>query len=277
MSGPPPPPPGFVLDGDGVPPPPSGFHRSVRGDQSELRQGKPESAWHSAWTSIHDAIFGSPERAEAVASGDLTSATPTTADLANYAMVVGSMGASGAVEATLSKAPGLAGRVAGWVGRNPVKVGAATGALPGILHGDLESAAKGATVGAVTGKMGTGSVATLKRVKDLVSAGKNAEAQALIQALRSEAAAVPSVAAKVEQAAAPAVTTVLDKGKAAAGAHSALMAFAKEAAATNPKVGQKIWILLDESGAPSKVLTPDQAGAAARKGLKTTWVRNLWQ
>jgi len=54
------------------------------------------------------------------------------------------------------------------------------------------------------------------------------------------------------------------------------MAFAKEVAQKNPKVGEKIWIELDKGGAPVRYLTPDQAGAAKRAGKATTWIKNLW-
>lgn len=66
------------------------------------------------------------------------------------------------------------------------------------------------------------------------------------------------------------------KAAQAAAKHKALMTFGKEVATRNPKVGEKIWMLLDDAGNPVKELTPGEAGAAARKGLKTTWVKNLW-
>lgn len=68
----------------------------------------------------------------------------------------------------------------------------------------------------------------------------------------------------------------VSRGAQAAAQHKALMSFGREVAKRNPKVGEKIWVLLDESGSPVKALTPGEAGAAARKGLKTTWVKNLW-
>jgi hypothetical protein len=54
------------------------------------------------------------------------------------------------------------------------------------------------------------------------------------------------------------------------------MTFAKEAARSLKVRGEKIWMELDEAGLPLRVLTPDQAGAAARAGKATTWVKNLW-
>lgn len=86
--------------------------------------------------------------------------------------------------------------------------------------------------------------------------------------------AVP-VAAKAVEAAAAAAPTVTAAAKGAAPAKTVVQ-FAKEIAKENPKVGEKIWILLDDAGMPLKRLTPDQAAAAARKGLQTTWVKNLW-
>lgn len=68
----------------------------------------------------------------------------------------------------------------------------------------------------------------------------------------------------------------VSKGAQVAAQHKALMSFGKEVAKRNPKVGEKIWLLLDDAGNPVKGLTPAEAGAAARKGLKTTWVKNLW-
>jgi hypothetical protein len=65
-------------------------------------------------------------------------------------------------------------------------------------------------------------------------------------------------------------------GAQVAGRHNALMSFGKQIATQNPKVGEKIWLLLDDAGNPVKGLTPGEAGVAARKGLKTTWVKNLW-
>lgn len=63
---------------------------------------------------------------------------------------------------------------------------------------------------------------------------------------------------------------------AAAPGVSSIMSFAKQAA-QGAKLGQKIWMELDASGAPIRVLTSDQAAAAARAGRATTWVKNLWQ
>lgn len=58
--------------------------------------------------------------------------------------------------------------------------------------------------------------------------------------------------------------------------HKALVAFAKQKAKGH-KFGQKVWMELDSTGAPVRVLTPDQAGAAARAGKATTWVKKAWK
>lgn len=42
----------------------------------------------------------------------------------------------------------------------------------------------------------------------------------------------------------------------------------------NAIVGKRVWWLLDPcTRRPVRVLTPDEAGAAKRAGLETTWVR----
>jgi hypothetical protein len=97
-------------------------------------------------------------------------------------------------------------------------------------------------------------------------------ARVAIQAAERAGIAIPAAAEAVTTAA----TKVASKGAERVAQHKALMSFAKQIAERNPKVGEKIWMLLDEAGSPVKLLTPDQAGAAARKGLSTTWVKNLW-
>lgn len=68
----------------------------------------------------------------------------------------------------------------------------------------------------------------------------------------------------------------VDKGREAAERHRQIVAVAKEAARSNPKMGAKIWIELDDAGNPVRVLTSDQAGAAKRAGRPTTFMKNLW-
>jgi hypothetical protein len=132
--------------------------------------------------------------------------------------------------------------------------GAAIGAGTDLALG---GSPKSAAVAAVLGAAG---------LEPLAKGGK-AVAQAVARKVLAKTAA---------EAAAPVAAKVASKGVEVAAKHNALMQFAKQVAQRNPKVGEKIWILLDEAGNPSKLLTPDQAGAAARKGLSTTWVKNLW-
>lgn len=77
------------------------------------------------------------------------------------------------------------------------------------------------------------------------------------------------------QDATPAAAKVLDRGRDVAQKHDTLMSFAKRFGKENPNV-KNIQVLLDESGAPSEVLTSGKAGAATKKGLRVVWVRNLW-
>ena len=265
------------------------------GERSQLSQGKPESAWHSAWESVRNSFFGHPDQAEAEAAGIYTQPPPSrlAAGAAEVALMAYGAPAAGAA---LSKIPGAVGRIGGWMATHPRTVTAAAGAIPGALRGNPKEAGAGAVAGLALGGPGKHAIDALRRAKDLVAAGRNAEAQAIIEALRQASAeapvavaaaekavasdAAPAAVATVEKvaskAAAPATATASDLGKAAVESHRKLVEFAKEAAKQNPKMGQKIWILLDDSGAPAKLLTPDQAGAAARKGLRTTWIKNLW-
>lgn len=268
--------------------------------ETELRQGQPESAWHSAWSSVRDAIFGTPERQELKAAGDLEGVVqPTPAEMAGAIALGASMvGGGPAGLATAERfIPGAMGRVLSGVGRaakaHPRMTDAAIGAAPGLVHGDFKTAAEGAAVGALVGgrrgqaaetaaPSATQAARTLTKTEAtaeigaLLKAGKDAEARAMIEGLRSGAVKIADDVAPVA-AAQPAKAAVVDKGRQAASQHAQLMAFGKEVAARSPKVGERIWILLDEAGSPIRQLTPDQAGAAARKGLKTTWVRNLWR
>lgn len=84
--------------------------------------------------------------------------------------------------------------------------------------------------------------------------------------------------ARVIQAGAPTVTKAAPTTAEVASRTTALMQFAKDVAARQPKLGEKIHILLDRAtGLPVRVLTPDQAGAAKRAGESTTWVKNVFQ
>lgn len=108
------------------------------------------------------------------------------------------------------------------------------------------------------------------------------EAAAVTEGARATQSAgnLSSLLRPAASSAAPAVAetapVVAEAAKAAATPAKTVVQFAKEIAKDNPKVGEKIWILLDDAGQPLKRLTPDQAAAAARKGLPTTWVKNLW-
>jgi hypothetical protein len=192
-------------------------------------------------------------------------------------------------------------------------IGAGQAILTGgdVARGAIEGAVIGAGTGGAAVRLGAGRAAA-KVAAETAASEAAPDAATLLKIARSASASsterhaarlalqkmgwVAPEAAKatetVAEAAAPATESLLKKigksaakkaapaAKAASGGaieqNKALMTFAKEIAARNPKVGEKIWMLLDESGNPVKVLTPDQAGAAARKGLKTTWVKNLW-
>lgn len=118
-----------------------------------------------------------------------------------------------------------------------------------------------------------------KPVQTFLSAGEAMQASHAVKraaALATTAAEVAPTVAEVAPAVAKAAPAV-SKGVEAATRHKALMEFAKDAAAKNPKIGEKIWYVADKAGNPVKILTPDQAGAAKRAGLETGWVRNLWK
>lgn len=230
------------------------------GDKSELRNSAPRSGYSILWDQVRDQIFGTPEHQQARAEG--LPVEPSPAEMAGTALtgfsMVGGPGVAGQVLSraapALGKLPGIPGAVARWAGAHPRTTLAAVNAAPSLAKGDLESAAVMAGVGALEGT-------ALGAVAKGAKGGAKAVAEKVIESAKP---------AKV-------AATVADRGRAAATAHTELMAFAREVAKGNPKVGAKIWILLDDAGKPVKTLTADQAGAAARKGQKTTWVRNLWQ
>lgn len=166
-------------------------------------------------------------------------------------------GTAAALGGTMLGAAGaMGGRVAGALRASPAATGAVVAAAPDLLQGDLQGAAVSAGLGALGVK---GAKGAYGKVVDAVA---------------------ESVAAKVATKAAPAVAAAAkaaSPGAARVAAHAKIMAFAKEAAAKAPKLGEKIWMELDEAGLPVRVLTPDQAGAVKRAGKATTWVKNLWQ
>lgn len=171
---------------------------------------------------------------------------------------------------------GALGAVGRWAAANPAGAGAISGAIPGVLRGDLREAAIGAGAGAVgiPAIGGAAGAATALARKVLGPAARAAPRAAKAIKATTKAAAP---AAKAVTEAAPAAAKAVDRGKAVAAKHAATVAFAKDIAARNPKVGEKIWLLLDKQGNPTKWITPDQAGAAARRGEATTWIRNLWR
>lgn len=121
-----------------------------------------------------------------------------------------------------------------------------------------------------------------KPVQTFLSAGEAMQASHAAKraaTLATQAAEAAPTAAKVADVA-PAIAKAapaVSGAAAAATRHNALIQFAKDAAAKNPKVGEKIWVALDDAGNPVRILTPDQAGAAKRAGQATTWVKNLWR
>ena len=119
---------------------------------------------------------------------------------------------------------------------------------------------------------------TYLRIKEAVR--NDWEAQIEREGLRSAPAEADlsfDVAA-LESVAPPAAATTGSAASAGAArmAQANLLQFAREVSRSSPKVGAKIWVLLDEQGLPVRALTPTQAAAAARAGQKTTWVQNLW-
>lgn len=235
--------------------------------KSVLSAAEPQSAWSKSWDAVNDWFFGSPERRELqAAESDPKTATgigmtPSPAQMAKSGAVMASMVGPAAVaslrhspilaEEAAAVAPQATSAVGRWMGSHPRLRNAAVGALPGLAEGDLRSAKYGAAFGALFGPAG----------------------KAVAESAPAARAAVEKV---VSKAAAPVAAKAADLGRAAAERHAAVVAFAKQVAATNPKIGQKIHILLDEAGKPLKWLTSDEAGAAKRAGLPTTFIKNLW-
>lgn len=243
------------------------------------------------WQDASDYFFGSKERNEAKAAG--LGVDPTPSEMVQGALFVAGP-ALGEIPIA-AEAPSLirAGAVA--LRANPKTAGAAMAAAPDLLKGDL----KGAAINAALAAAGIGGAQKLPMAFKMAGLMKNGASveEALAAILAEGKAAAPRVhRAPLETPPAvapealpapvqepvpaprgvPASAPVTDPGKVAAAAHNRTMAFAKEAAQTNPKIGQKIWMELDETGAPVRVLTPDQAASAKRQGLPTTWVKNLW-
>lgn len=233
------------------------------GKNASIGQGKAPAWYEGAWESARNAIFGHPDREEAKAAG--IGLQPTPAEMGEAALAGGSFfggpmagAAVGArVLGGMRGVPGVVGKAAGWAAAHPKTTLAAVNAAPSVAKGDVEGAAMMAGVGALEGT----ALGALVQGKDGVKG-------AVVEKLLESAKPAAKAAAKVPRP---------DPGKAAASAHAGLMAFAKEVAKKNPKVGEKIWMLLDDAGKPLRMLTPDEAGAAARRGQTTTWVKNLWR
>jgi hypothetical protein len=231
----------------------------------------------------------------------------------------------GAVGGALVGAPAVgnvAGKVRHWAAAHPAAAGAIADAAPELLQGDVQGAAmeavRGAIGGAVLGaggrrlarRSGAGPAAppdlpsdpseALRQARALAAAGRNEEAQALVEAARRNPAtkpprAFPTAAPAPERAVAPSspakapapAPAAVDRGKAAATSHNEMMAFAKKIASDDPKVGERIHLLLDSNGKPVRRLTQDEAGAVTKRANRakkegrapeetTVWVKNLW-
>lgn len=248
-----------------------------RAEGYALRAGEPQSDLERAWETVRQAIFGSPEREELRDSG--IALQPTLADLAETASA-GALFAGGpaAGAAALARVPGAVGRVGRVAASHPRMTGAAAGAVPGIVRGDLRAAVEGGVGGFLAGGLGGRKVtarAAAPRPKALPPA-KGPQPVSAAPATPAATKPAPKRATKTKsepQQAPPAARP--DPGKAAAAQHAQRVQFAKELAKRDPKIkpGEKVWMQLDDTGNPVKYLTPDQAAAAARKGLKTTWIR----
>jgi len=262
-----------VLKELGYDSPQASGQKLLGGSEAKLSAGtEGESVWAKAREAVSQAIFGSPDRAEAQAAG--VGLQPTTAEMlemgaagagAMAAPAVAGMAGRGAIAAGRAVLPmvpraygaysgGKAGyRAAGLPGAlvgagvgamRPVGTSAATGAMEGLAEGGVPGAVTGAVTGAVLGGGGG-------KVADLVKGAMAAKGAATV--------------APAAQAAATAGGYTKDV--------AAMLKAAKEAG-REFKVGEKVWMLIKD-GKAVKLLTPDQAAAAKRSGQMTTWVRNL--
>lgn len=257
------------------------------GAEAQLSAGEPEGALSRGYGAVKEAIFGHPDRAEAREAG--IGLQPTPAEMAGTAVGLGATGlVGGGLVRGAAALPGMIGRVAGPAAKVATSPGGSA-ALAGL--GTLSGG--GSVPDAITNAamMAVGARALPAGARVARAVAKKAGGAPKVQGPRARPQAVPSApkqapksapraeakpAATAPEKAAEVAPTVLSPGQAASARHRAQVDFAKEIAAKDPKVGEKIWMLLDESGRPVKMLTPDQAGAAARKGQPTTWIRNLW-
>jgi hypothetical protein len=292
---------------------------ALAGRRSELRQGRAPSILERGWEAARQAIFGSEDREEAKAAG--VGLQPTPADMAEAGMAAGAFfGGPAAVAPALRGAAGVVGRVGSWAAAHPKTAGAIADGAPELLRGDVSGAVMEAGRGVVGGavleqggkilKRARGAVGAaaaapdlpsdpaeaLRQARALAAAGRNEEARALVDAARRSPPAIPPrvppsaaparAATPPPTAAAPAAAPV-DRGRAVATSHNEMMAFAKKIASDDPKVGERIHLLLDSNGKPIRRLTRDEAGSvtkranrAKKEGRKpeetTVWVKNLW-
>lgn len=300
--------------GSGPPPP------ALADRKSTMSQGGQPRGWYTpVWEAVGNWYFGSPERRELQTNelGDdpkkVTGVgmTPTPSQMVHGTALMGSMVGGPAIAslkgsailaegaeaaAAAPEATGAIAKAAQWAA--PRLRNAAVGALPGLSEGDTRTAKIGAAMGLLL-PGGRASQEAVSEVSRLLKGGKMEEARVLIEAIRAaaskEAGAAPAAIASlekaaaaeaapvVEKAAAPVVSKAIDLGKEAVERHRRLVEFAKGIAAKNPKVGEKIHILVDEAGNPVRTLTRDEASAAGRKtsklyqqGFRTTFIKNLW-
>jgi hypothetical protein len=156
----------------------------------------------------------------------------------------------------------------GLAGLGPILRAAAT-RLPAAAEAPVvaEAASMAPTAEAATPSLAQRFAAVSSELKAARDAGTATQLRAGAASAPAVAPAAPAVASAVT----PAAPATADLTRAAA-----LIRFARDVASRNPKIGEKIWVLLDASGAPIKTLTSDQAAAATRAGQQTTWLRNLW-
>lgn len=255
----------------------------------QLSPGQPQSDVERAWETVRQAIFGSPERAELRDTG--IGLQPTPADMVKTGLAGASFaGGTAAGAAGLARVPGAVGAVgravrpmvtlpiAGGVGTAAYKLATGSGLPEAVIEGATTGLAmKGASLAGAASKLPgvAGKVGRLASAVTKPTTAPKATPKAATPARNTpirKATTAPKAEPKVETP-----VPKVDRGKAAAAQHKANVDFAREVAKREPKVGEKIHILLDDAGNPVKYLTPDQAGAATRAGKPVTWVRNMFQ
>lgn len=158
--------------------------------EAGFSQGKPQGLLAQGWDSIRNSLFGSPERQDAQARGDLEGVSqPTTAQMLDGAMLAGGM--MGGPEAAIGAFRG--GKAL--IQASPRIVGAVTGAVPGLLHGKPKEAAIGAITGAVTGSL-PGILGRAQKLAGMLGGAEEAAPAAIMAA--QEAKVLPSVMSQAE-------------------------------------------------------------------------------